>query len=113
VYTSQPEFRICSLEVLILGPEMDHLQMFFCMFLKQNFLKTVIFLQWKMVFALVLNRFRPAPNTEVPVGGPHLWVQIFQLNILHFRKRWLYFIVLQDKNQMVCWRPDPKFVDYT
>jgi hypothetical protein len=60
-----------------------------------------------MLFALVSDRFQPAPNSEVPESRLHLKVQIFPLEYLgnyalkkdDFFENFVCLIMFQDKNQ--------------
>jgi hypothetical protein len=62
-----------------------------------------------MVFALVSNRFQPAPNSEVPGSRPNPRVQIFLPEYLGnyalqkdgFFGVFVYLIMFQDKNRVV------------
>jgi hypothetical protein len=76
----RPEFSIRGLEVLGLGPEPDPLQIWFFVSFWTKIFSNLGFLSsipWQMVFALVSDRFQPAPNSEVRGSWPNHRVQIF------------------------------------
>jgi hypothetical protein len=69
-----------------------------------------------MVFALVFNRFQPAPNSKVPGSGPNPRVQIFPPEYLGSYALYkvgvfgtfVCFIMFQDKNRVVAPPVTPK-----